>query len=92
MTRATLAALLLASPANAFCTDHDLMMEFLADKYGEHTRALGITTNGAGVMTLLINPDTNSWTIIATDHDHNACMVGAGTDFTAIEILTGDPA
>ena len=66
------------------CYDTKMIFEKLRKVYKESPILIGKTTDAAAsVMSLWINPTTNTWTIIATK-DTLSCIIGVGTDFTLI--------
>ncbi|MBN2906614.1 MAG: hypothetical protein JXJ18_07900 [Rhodobacteraceae bacterium] len=55
----------------------------LAARYGEARQALGLAANSA-VVELLANPETGSWTIIATLPSGISCLIASGEAYQAL--------
>jgi hypothetical protein len=69
---------------HALCErQHDRVFAMLRDEFGEHplAAARGGTDEQGGVMTLTVNPETKSWTILVITRD-KTCILGGGTEFT----------
>lgn len=62
------------------CDDSKNIATFLVDKYKELPYVSGITQSGF-LMSLWINAETKSWTILLTNQD-KSCVVNAGADFS----------
>jgi hypothetical protein len=74
---------------HALCErQHDRVFTMLRDEFGEHplVAARGGTEEQGGVMTLTVNPETKSWTILVITKD-KTCILGGGTDFTIRELV-----
>jgi hypothetical protein len=88
-----IAAPLAAGPV---CADRDIIVQKLAEKYGEVQRGLGLTGNGQ-VVELFASEKTGTWTITATRPDGSTCLIAAGEDWNHVEPVplpaptTGDP-
>ncbi len=69
---------------HALCErQHDRVFTMLREEFGEHpiVAARGGTEEQGGVMTLTVNPETKSWTILVITKD-KTCILGGGTEFT----------
>ena len=79
---ATLSTLSL-SPAQARqnnCAPRDLVLERLADRYGETRQSMGLGANNA-VIEVFASPDTGTWTITVTTPNGVTCLVASGQAF-----------
>ena len=70
------------------CATRDLVVERLAQKYGESRQALGLGTQGA-MVEIFASEDSGSWTITVTAPDGTTCLVASGLYW---EDLAQDPA
>ncbi|PDT47346.1 hypothetical protein CO661_14280 [Sinorhizobium fredii] len=78
-----------AASAQESCGPRRQVIDALREHYGEVERGYGIETGKkATVLLLLVNEETDTWTILRVQPDV-ACGVASGTDFT---LLFGDPA
>ncbi|GAA6182452.1 MULTISPECIES: hypothetical protein [unclassified Shimia] len=69
------------------CAARDLVIERLADKYGESRQALGLGTQGA-VVEIFASEDSGSWTITVTMPNGSTCLMATGQAFeTLAEVL-----
>jgi hypothetical protein len=66
------------------CGETKTVTKHLMEKFNEAPIILGIASDIANsVMSLWINPQTKSWTILATKSDIS-CVIGVGKDFTIL--------
>lgn len=65
------------------CDQRDRVVAFLAERYGETRRSIGLAGDGA-VMELFAAADTGSWTITVTLPDGQMCLVAAGSAYEAV--------
>jgi hypothetical protein len=81
-----LAAALLASPATAQsnCAPHAVIMESLADRYGESRVGIGMGADGAVVEVWAGH--SGSWTITVTAPGALTCLVASGQGYEAIPL------
>ena len=79
MLAATIALILFTSAAAAqsACSPRSDVLDYLAKKYGEAPVAIGVTNKG-GLVEVLTSGDGDTWTIIVSMPNGNACMVAAG--------------
>jgi hypothetical protein len=78
-----LAAAAAATPAfsqSANCAAHAIVMERLADGYGESRQSVALGAGNALVETWA-NLDTGSWTITVTQPGGPTCLVASGQAF-----------
>lgn len=93
MIKYVLAALLLTGPAFAQsnCAPRDVVVERLAEKYGESVVSQGLSSGG--LAELYANPETDSWSFTITTPAEITCMIASGEMFSTMEPLAlGDPA
>ena len=70
--------------ADAQCGPRDMVVQTLADRYGETRRSLGLAGPTQG-MELFASDDTGTWTITLTMPDGVTCMVASGQGFETID-------
>jgi hypothetical protein len=75
-------ALLLGTPAaeaegRAACADRTLVVERLAERYGETLQSMGLHQN-QNVLEVYASDETGTWTILVTRPDGKACLIAAG--------------
>ncbi len=93
MIKYVLAALLVTGPALAQsnCAPRDVVVERLAEKYGEVVVDQGLTSEGLAEM--YANTDTGTWTFTITSPNEITCLIASGEMFTTMAPLAiGDPA
>lgn len=76
------------------CGPRALVIERLAEKYGEHARALGLDTNN-GMVEVFANMDSGSWTITVTSAQGLTCLMASGQSFETLQqdlVQLGDDA
>lgn len=76
------------------CAGRDLVIDRLAQKYGESRQSIGVAANNA-VVEVYANDGTGSWTIIVTLPSGQTCMVASGTSFETLaeaQIIPGNDA
>jgi hypothetical protein len=85
----TAAALFVAmtTPAKALaalnCGPRDLVVQRLADGYGETRQSIGIGSNNA-VVEVYASAETGSWTILVTTPAGVTCLVASGQAFEEV--------
>lgn len=79
------------SSAQANCGPRDVLLERLAGQYGEERQSVGLARNL--MFEIFANPDTGSWTIVATRAGGSSCVMAAGQSFERVKdsTLEGDP-
>ena len=83
LARAAVATgLLLATPAaeaqdRTACADRTLVIERLAERYGETLQSMGLHQN-RNVLEVYASDETGTWTILVTSPDGRACLIAAG--------------
>ncbi|MFY0619331.1 MULTISPECIES: hypothetical protein [Roseobacteraceae] len=80
-------SIVIATPATAQnfrnCAARDLVVERLAEKYGESRQALGLGTQGA-VVEIFASAVSGSWTITVTMANGSTCLVATGRAYEAL--------
>lgn len=66
------------------CNDRDNVLELLAKKYKETTIAAGVTNTG-GLIEVLSDQKSGTWTIIVTSPRGMSCLVAAGEGWRQIQ-------
>jgi hypothetical protein len=66
------------------CGPRDLVLQSLADRYGETRRSLGLA-GPTQVMELFASDETGTWTITLTMPDGVTCMVASGQGYQTID-------
>ncbi|MFC4671139.1 hypothetical protein ACFO5X_21495 [Seohaeicola nanhaiensis] len=78
---------LTAAPSSAQqtqnCAPRDVVVERLADGYGESRQSIGIGAQGA-VVEVFASTDTGTWTITVTTPAGLTCLVASGQSFEAL--------
>jgi hypothetical protein len=69
--------------AQANCAPREIVVERLAEEYGESRQSIGLGHNNA-VMELFASPDTGTWTITVTTVNGLTCLVASGQAFEAV--------
>lgn len=84
MIRAAILALI-ASPAAAqvTCLPLPVVIERLADGYGESPAVRADLADG-GMVTIWANAETGSWTLTVTRPDGSTCILGAGVGIETV--------
>ena len=80
---------------DAQCAERSLIVERLAEEYGESRQSLGLTGSGQ-LLEVFASPETGTWTITVTTANGLACLVAAGEAFRRIEgplapVALGEP-
>ncbi len=70
--------------ANPQCGPREMVLQTLADRYGETRRSLGLA-GSTQVMELFASDDTGTWTITLTMPDGVTCMVASGQGYQTID-------
>lgn len=74
------------------CAPRPVVLDRLAETYGETRQSIGLGSNNA-VVEVFASDDTGSWTITVTLADGTTCLLAAGNAFERLdEVLpAGDP-
>ncbi|MEO0370739.1 MAG: hypothetical protein AAF231_04705 [Pseudomonadota bacterium] len=76
------------------CAPREVVIERLADRYGESRQSVGLGSNNA-VVEVFASQETGTWTITVTSVNGLTCMVASGQSFetlTEAVPLAGDDA
>lgn len=89
---ALVAALVLSAPAlgQPQCNDRDDVLELLSKKYKETPIAAGVTNTG-GLVEVLTDGESGTWTIIVTTPQGMSCLVAAGEGWRNMEQIFLEP-
>jgi len=81
-----------AMPAQAQmkCDLRDNAITQLETQFDEHVIGRGLTKNGQAMVEVLVS-DAGSWSVIVTDTNGRTCLMATGEDWSAIQMLVGDP-
>ena len=82
------AALVLATgfttqAASANCAPRNVVIERLADRYGESRQSVGLGSNNA-VVEVFASEETGTWTITVTSVNGLTCMVASGQSYETL--------
>ncbi|SHH30321.1 hypothetical protein SAMN04488044_2312 [Cognatishimia maritima] len=77
-----IASLCTASPleAEAQCGPRDIVLDRLAEIYGENRQAIGLARENT-LMELFASQESGSWTITVTTAQGLTCLIAAGQNF-----------
>lgn len=79
-----LAATTLGTTAAASnCAPRDVVLDRLADRYGESRQSIGLGANNA-VVEVFASTETGTWTIIVTTAQGLTCMIASGQAFETL--------
>jgi hypothetical protein len=84
---------LVASTASAQsqpCDERDRVLELLAKKYKETPVAAGVTNTG-GLVEVLTDGKSRTWTIIVTTPQGISCLVAAGEGWRSMQQVAVEP-
>lgn len=80
-------SVLLATPVAAQtaanCAPREIIVEKLAEKYGETRQSMGLGANNA-VIEVFASEETGTWTITVTSVHGMTCLVASGQAFEAL--------
>jgi hypothetical protein len=66
------------------CAARDVVLDRLANGYGETRRSIGLATNNS-IIEMHASNSTGSWSITVTSANGTTCLVAAGSSFEEIE-------
>ena len=69
--------------SNRSCADRAIVIERLADRYGESRQSIGLGENNA-VVEVFASLETGTWTITVTVATGMMCIVAAGQSFETL--------
>jgi len=87
---ALLASTGIARPDDQKCAPRDVVIQRLAEKYGETRQTIGLSS-GDAIVELYASPSTGSWTIIVTRPDGISCLLAAGDALETEDVLRAGP-
>lgn len=83
MAAATAASLGNTALAAGNCAPRDVVVDRLADRFGESRQSIGLGANNA-VVEVFASPETGTWTITVTTPQGLTCLVASGQAFEAM--------
>ncbi len=72
-----------AHAQTANCAPHDVIVERLADRFGESRQSIGLSSNNA-VVEVFAALSTGTWTIAVTQPGGPTCLVASGEAFQTL--------
>ncbi|MFC3613047.1 hypothetical protein ACFORG_04680 [Lutimaribacter marinistellae] len=69
--------------AQGNCAPREVVIERLAERYGEARRGIGLVQQGS-VMEVFASDQTGTWTITVTMPDGTTCLVASGQAYEVI--------
>jgi len=78
-----LAASQVTAQVNRNCAPREMVLERLAEKYGETRQSIGLGADNA-VVEVFASTDTGSWTVTVTTPNGLTCLVASGQSFETI--------
>lgn len=79
-----------ASAQNQNCAPREVVVERLADRYGESRQAIGLGSNNA-VVEVFANTEGGSWTITVTMPNGITCLVASGQAYENVNETLPEP-
>ncbi len=79
-----------AAMAQPQCNERDSVLELLAKKYQETPIAAGVTNTG-GLVEVLNDIKSGTWTIIVTTPQGMSCLIAAGEGWRNMERIALEP-
>jgi hypothetical protein len=73
-----------ASAQTRNCAQRDMVIERLAERYGESRQSIGMAANNS-VVEVFASLETGTWTITVTLPDGTTCMVASGQSFERLD-------
>lgn len=70
--------------AAATCAPRDVVIERLAERYGESRQSVGLGANNA-VVEVFASDETGTWTITVTSVHGLTCLVASGQSFETLD-------
>lgn len=65
------------------CGQRDLVVERLADRFGESRQSMGLAANGQ-IVEVFASSETGSWTITVTVPSGITCLIASGQSFETL--------
>ena len=82
VTTLLLAACVPAHAQNSNCAPHLMIIEGLADRYGERRVMSGLNGDST-VVEMYANDQTGTWTALVVQPNGTACLVASGGEFNS---------
>ncbi len=82
-TTLILAATQLPAQSARHCAPRDVVVERLAEKYGESRQSIGLGGNNS-LVEVFASPDTGSWTITMTMPNGVTCLMATGRAYETL--------
>lgn len=79
-----------AADAQMKCDLRDNALTQLETQFDERVVGRGLTRDQRGMVELLTSED-GSWSVIVTDVRGRTCLLATGQDWSAVQLLVGDP-
>ena len=79
-----LAAQQLAAEQPRNCAPRDVVLDRLAQSYGETRQSIGLGSRGT-LIEVFASRETGSWTITATQPDGTTCLIASGQSFETLD-------
>lgn len=79
----TLTATAGLAQSRAACADRAMVVERLANGYGETRQSIGLGANNA-VVEVFASAETGTWTITATMPNGQTCLIASGQAFESL--------
>lgn len=70
--------------AAANCAPRDVVVDRLAERYGESRQSMGLGSNNA-VVEVFASEETGTWTITVTSVNGLTCMVASGQSYEDLD-------
>lgn len=76
--------------AQQTCVPHEVVVERLAEGYGEHSQYVALDNSG-NVVETFANLETGSWTLVVTQPGGPTCLIASGNYFQYVneEVIPG---
>ncbi len=79
-----------SAEAQMMCDLRENAITQLETKFDEHVIGRGLTRDGRAMVEIFVS-DAGSWSVVVTDTHGRTCLMAAGEDWSAIQMLVGDP-
>ncbi len=79
-----------SAEAQMKCDLRDNALTQLETKFEQQVVGRGLTRDGQAMFDVLVS-DAGSWSVIVTDTRGRTCLMASGEDWSAIQMLVGDP-
>ena len=79
-----------SAEAQMKCDLRDNAITQLETKFNEQIIGRGLTKDGQAMVEILVS-DAGSWSVVVTDTYGRTCLMATGEDWSAIQLLVGDP-